>query len=56
MEIAMPGEHSDRERRQAEHVKADYMRKGMSEEEAERLAWKTVNSQRKTSIRNLRGK
>ncbi len=35
--------YTDKQKRQAEHIKAGYRRRGMSEEEAERRAWATVN-------------
>jgi hypothetical protein len=47
----MPGKHSDREKRQAQHVKGGYLRKGLSEEEAESRAWATVNKSRKYRAR-----
>lgn len=41
----------------AMHVKETYRKKGLSEEEAERRAWATVNKQKsrhKTSLRDLK--
>jgi plasmid stabilization system protein ParE len=35
--------YTDKQKRQAEHIEAGYRRWGMSEEEAERRAWATVN-------------
>lgn len=43
----------------AMHVKQSYLKKGLSDEEAERRAWATVNkmkSKHKTSIRDLKRK
>ena len=35
--------YTDKQKRQAEHIEAGYRRRGMSEEEAARRAWATVN-------------
>ncbi|MDQ3181612.1 MAG: hypothetical protein M3Q33_13960 [Acidobacteriota bacterium] len=37
--------YSDKQKRQAEHIEESYEEKGLSEEEAERRAWATVNKQ-----------
>jgi hypothetical protein len=42
----MPGYHSPKEKRQAAHVKESELKRGKSEEEATRIAWATVNSER----------
>lgn len=42
----MPGEHTDKEKRMALHVKASEKKRGKSDEEAERIAWATVNKSR----------
>jgi hypothetical protein len=41
----MPGKHSAKQKRQAKHIAAGY--KGKNKKEAERIAWATVNSQKK---------
>jgi hypothetical protein len=43
----MPGKHSAKEKRQAQHIIAGYKKRGGSAEEAERIGWATVNKQRK---------
>ena len=35
--------YTDKEKRQAEHIEEGYLERGVSEEEAERGAWATVN-------------
>ncbi|CDM65248.1 hypothetical protein [Pyrinomonas methylaliphatogenes] len=35
--------YTDKQKRQAEHIEESYERRGVSEDEAERLAWATVN-------------
>jgi plasmid stabilization system protein ParE len=35
--------YTDKQRRQAEHIEEGYVERGVSEEEAERRAWATVN-------------
>jgi plasmid stabilization system protein ParE len=35
--------YTDKEKRQAEHIEEGYLERGVSEEEAERRAWATVN-------------
>jgi plasmid stabilization system protein ParE len=35
--------YTDKQKRQAEHIEEGYEKKGLSEEEAERRAWATVN-------------
>lgn len=42
----MPGKHSAKEKRQAEHVKESEQKSGKSAEEAERIGWATVNKQK----------
>ena len=37
--------YTDKQKRQAEHIEESYEQKGVSEEEAERRAWATVNKQ-----------
>jgi len=37
--------YTDKQKRQAEHIEEDYEKSGVSEEEAERRAWATVNKQ-----------
>ena len=39
----MPQQHTDKEKRQASHVKASEKKAGHSEKEAEHIAWATVN-------------
>ena len=41
--LAKPGSHTEKEKRQAAHIKESYKDKGRSEKEAESLAWATVN-------------
>jgi plasmid stabilization system protein ParE len=37
--------YSDKQKRQAEHIEEGYVKKGVSEDEAERRAWATVNKE-----------
>ena len=37
--------YTEKQKRQAEHIEEGYEKKGVSEEEAERRAWATVNKQ-----------
>ncbi len=37
------GAYTDKQKRQAEHIEEGYEERGISEEEAERRAWATVN-------------
>jgi plasmid stabilization system protein ParE len=37
--------YTDKQKRQAEHIEESYEERGLSEEEAERRAWATVNKQ-----------
>jgi plasmid stabilization system protein ParE len=37
--------YTDKQKRQAEHIEESYEDRGLSEEEAERRAWATVNKQ-----------
>jgi plasmid stabilization system protein ParE len=37
--------YTDKQKRQAEHIEEGYERRGVSEQEAERRAWATVNKQ-----------
>ncbi len=37
--------YTDRQKRQAEHIEESYEKQGLSEDEAERRAWATVNKQ-----------
>ena len=37
------GSYTDKQKRQAEHIEEGYERRGVSDEEAERRAWATVN-------------
>ncbi len=37
--------YTDKQKRQAEHIEESYEKKGVSEDEAEKLAWATVNKQ-----------
>jgi plasmid stabilization system protein ParE len=36
--------YTDKQKRQAEHIEEGYRERGLSEEEAERRAWATVNA------------
>lgn len=36
-------DYSAKEKRQAQHIEESYEKRGKSEEEAERIAWATVN-------------
>lgn len=38
------GAYTDKQKRQAEHIEEGYEERGVSEEEAERRAWATVNA------------
>ena len=37
--------YTDKQKRQAEHIEESYEKSGISEDEAERRAWSTVNKQ-----------
>jgi hypothetical protein len=37
------GKYTEKQKRQAEHIEEGYEKRGVSEEEAERRAWATVN-------------
>ena len=37
--------YTDKQKRKAEHIEEGYKKKGVSEDKAEELAWKTVNKQ-----------
>jgi len=37
--------YTDKQKRQAEHIEENYEKKGVSEDEAEKRAWSTVNKQ-----------
>jgi plasmid stabilization system protein ParE len=37
--------YTDKQKRQAEHIEEGYEKQGVSEDEAERRAWATVNKQ-----------
>ncbi len=37
--------YTEKQKRQAEHIEESYEKKGLSEEEAEKRAWATVNKQ-----------
>jgi plasmid stabilization system protein ParE len=37
------GKYTDKQKRKAEHIEEGYKRRGVSEDEAERRAWATVN-------------
>lgn len=37
--------YTDKQKRQAEHIEEGYEKKGVSEKEAERRAWATVNKE-----------
>lgn len=37
--------YTDKQKRKAEHIEEGYIEQGVSEEEAERRAWATVNKQ-----------
>jgi plasmid stabilization system protein ParE len=39
------GAYTDKQKRQAEHIEESYEKRGVSEEEAERRAWATVNKE-----------
>jgi len=38
------GKYTDKQKRQAEHIEEGYEKRGVSEEEAEKRAWATVNA------------
>lgn len=38
------GAYTDKQKRQAEHIEEGYEKRGLSEDEAERQAWATVNA------------
>ncbi|MGH7559275.1 MAG: hypothetical protein ACREMD_16125 [Gemmatimonadota bacterium] len=37
--------YTDKQKRQAEHIEESYKKKGVSDEEAEERAWRTVNKE-----------
>ena len=37
--------YTDKQKRQAEHIEESYIERGVDEEEAESIAWATVNKQ-----------
>jgi plasmid stabilization system protein ParE len=37
--------YTDKQKRQAEHIEESYEKQGVSEDEAERRAWATINKQ-----------
>ena len=37
--------YTEKQQRQADHIKEGYLEKGYSNEEAERIAWSTVNEE-----------
>lgn len=37
--------YTDKQKRKAEHIEESYKERGVSEEEAERIAWATVNKE-----------
>jgi plasmid stabilization system protein ParE len=37
--------YTDKQKRQAEHIEEGYEKQGLSEDEAERRAWATINKQ-----------
>jgi plasmid stabilization system protein ParE len=39
------GKYTDKQKRKAEHIEEGYERRGLSEKEAERRAWATVNKE-----------
>jgi hypothetical protein len=39
----MPGKHTAKQKRMANHIKASYIKRGVSPERAERYGWMTVN-------------
>lgn len=39
------GAYTDKQKRQAEHIEEGYEKRGVSEDEAERRAWATVNKE-----------
>src|SRR5215216_3259440 len=41
------GKYTDKQKRQAEHIEEGYEERGLSEEEAEKRAWATVNAMHK---------
>lgn len=38
-------QYTDKQKRKAEHIEEGYEKRGMPEDEAERIAWATVNKQ-----------
>lgn len=45
MERGDKSKYTDKQKRKAEHIAESYEEKGLSEKEAERIAWSTVNKQ-----------
>jgi hypothetical protein len=41
----MPGKHTAKQERQAQHIEEGYEKKGVAKGEAERRAWATVNKE-----------
>lgn len=47
----MPGRHTARQKRQASHVRASEIRRGVSPKRATSIGWATVNKQKKKGRR-----
>jgi plasmid stabilization system protein ParE len=45
MPIGDKDKYTDKQKRQAEHIEEGYEKQGVSEDEAERRAWATINKQ-----------
>ncbi len=45
MPVGDKSKYTDKQKRQAEHIEESYEKQGVSEDEAEKRAWATVNKQ-----------
>ncbi len=45
MPVGDKSKYTDKQKRQAEHIEESYEKRGVSEDEAEKRAWATVNKQ-----------
>lgn len=45
MPVGEKSKYTDKQKRQAEHIEESYEKQGVSEDEAEKRAWATVNKQ-----------
>lgn len=48
--------YTDKQKRQAKHIESGYKKKGISEDEAEKRAWATVNKQTGGGLKRRRSR